>query len=403
MSGDTVAQAGWTAGTRAAGLTLCALIFVLHVAHATGLRNLLAAMVAAWALYEWARKRQWPPLALPMLAWVVLCFASAAWSSDAETTLKSVVYDAVLPFGALWAAFVVARQAAAFRTFLLAAVAGIGVLAVLTLMAYLAGMTDLLADEGRAGLLYYYPGPGVASTLSVFALPLALLLLAEDAPVRRIGYLALACALAAGLGSLNRMFMPSATLVLAAVLAWHWPRLSVKRRTLAVAGLLAGTLAALGVIALQTQARATPPPPIDIRLDAWREWMGVAREAPLLGHGFGRKILATIGKERLSSELAAREPHLRSHAHNLFLDVVLQVGVVGLAIYCWLLAALAREAWRARDMRQASGALAALLVGVVVKNATDDFMHLAVAIAFWAYAGLLLGRLALAKGASVPR
>ena len=403
MAGDSSAQVRQAAGLRAAGLTLCALIFVLHVAHATGLRNLLAAMVTVWAMYIWARERQWPPLALPALAWVVLGFASAAWSPDAGTTLKSVVYDAVLPFGAMWVAYVAARQASALRAFQLAACAGTGVLAVLTLMAYLAGITDLLADEGRTGLLYYYPGPGVASTLSIFALPLVLLLLGEDAPGRRIGYLTLVCALAAGLGSLNRMFMPSATLVLAAVLAWQWPRLAARRRAWAIVGLLAGALTALGVIALQTEARVAPPPPMDVRLDAWREWAGVAREAPLLGHGFGRTILATIGKDRVSSELAAREPHLRSHAHNLFLDVVLQLGIVGLAIYSWLLAALAREAWRARDKRHASAALAALLVGVLVKNATDDFMHLAVGIAFWAYAGLLLGRLARTGAPAVPR
>jgi O-antigen ligase len=88
--------------------------------------------------------------------------------------------------------------------------------------------------------------------------------------------------------------------------------------------------------------------------------------------------------------------HLLTHAHNLFLDVVLQVGVVGLAVFCWLLAALAREAWRARDLGQwrAGAALAALVVALVAKNLTDDFMDHAVVIAFWGYAGLLLGRAA---------
>lgn len=111
-----------------------------------------------------------------------------------------------------------------------------------------------------------------------------------------------------------------------------------------------------------------------------------ARE-PLLGHGMGKKVIHAVGKERLSAQLTAREPLLLTHVHNLFLDVVLQVGVAGLAVFCWLLGALAREAWRVRDLGRwrAGAALAALVV------------------AFWGYAGLLLGRLAHAEAPGVPR
>jgi O-antigen ligase len=375
------------------GLVLAALIPVLHVAHATGLRNLLAATIAVWTLILLWRARQWPPLALPVMAWIALGAGSAAWSPDAESTLKSVFYDSVLPFGVMYAAYLASRHLPSSRAICAAVAAGTALLAAFSAFAFLAGQTYLLADEGRTGVLYYYPGPGASSTLSVFALPIALLLATDDEPAaRRMGYLSLACILVAGLGSLNRMFLPCAVLVLAGFLFWQWPRLSMRWRVSAVGGILACALAALGVVATLTATRNSAGMAQDVRFEGWREWGNVALDAPLLGHGMGKKIIRAVGKERLSAPLTAREPQLETHAHNLFLDVVLQVGVAGLAVFCWLLAALVREAWRARSLGRwrEGAALAALVVALVTKNLTDDFMDHAVVIAFWGYAGLLL-------------
>jgi O-antigen ligase len=375
------------------GLVLAALIPVLHVAHATGLRNLLAATIAVWTLILLWRARQWPPLALPVMAWIALGAGSAAWSPDAESTLKSVFYDSVLPFGVMYAAYLASRHLPSSRSICAAVAAGTALLAAFSAFAFLAGQTYLLADEGRTGVLYYYPGPGASSTLSVFALPIALLLATDDEPAaRRMGYLSLACILVAGLGSLNRMFLPCAVLVLAGFLFWQWPRLSMRWRVSAVGGILACALAALGVVATLTATRNSAGMAQDVRFQGWREWGNVALDAPLLGHGMGKKIIRAVGKERLSAPLTAREPQLETHAHNLFLDVVLQVGVAGLAVFCWLLAALVREAWRARSLGRwrEGAALAALVVALVTKNLTDDFMDHAVVIAFWGYAGLLL-------------
>jgi O-antigen ligase len=188
------------------------------------------------------------------------------------------------------------------------------------------------------------------------------------------------------------MFLPCAVLVLAGFLFWQWPRLSMRWRVSAVGGILACALAALGVVTTLTATRNSAGMAQDVRFEGWREWGNVALDAPLLGHGMGKKIIRAVGKERLSAPLTAREPQLETHAHNLFLDVVLQVGVAGLAVFCWLLAALVREAWRARSLGRwrEGAALAALVVALVTKNLTDDFMDHAVVIAFWGYAGLLL-------------
>ena len=101
----------------------------------------------------------------------------------------------------------------------------------------------------------------------------------------------------------------------------------------------------------------------------------------------------------MSRDLRQREPHYLSHGHNLFLDVAVQLGVLGLAIYLALLGALLREYWRlggagARGRLRLLGATGfSLFVAMIAKNSTDDLMAQAVVIAFWGYAGVLLGRL----------
>src|SRR6185295_3423137 len=78
----------------------------------------------------------------------------------------------------------------------------------------------------------------------------------------------------------------------------------------------------------------------DLRPRIWSAAIDAAREAPWLGHGFGREIVAP--KFIPLTPKVANHPELR-HAHNVFLDVVIETGLVGLAIFLALVLALARE------------------------------------------------------------
>src|SRR5205085_1227266 len=86
-------------------------------------------------------------------------------------------------------------------------------------------------------------------------------------------------------------------------------------------------------------------------------------------------------------------PQLR-HAHNVFIDVGIELGAVGLAIFIAMLAMLAIAYGRiaANAATAPLGVLGlAILTGFVVKNLTDDFMHRHNALVFWALNGMLLG------------
>ncbi len=327
-----------------------------------------------------------------MLGWLSLCLASALWSIRAEATLKSVITDVVMPFGAFYAAYIAAVQPRALG-FLATALGGsMATLAILALGDLVTRLVPTVSD-GRSLLAYYYPGPGVSSTLAVYAIPLALLLMRDgDRRRRGIAYGVLALSILAGLASLNRMFWLALVAALATFALWQWPLLSGKQRrgvALAVGAALAGAAIVLAYV------NGVRGPDDDRRMQALREWSAIAEGAPWLGHGFGKEVLQASSDGRLSAQLARQDRNLRSHAHNLFVNTVVQVGFAGLAMFCLLLWALVVRAYRARDPSRLpiGAALVALVAAMATKNMTDDLMGHAVVVAFWLYAGFLVGRL----------
>jgi O-antigen ligase len=138
----------------------------------------------------------------------------------------------------------------------------------------------------------------------------------------------------------------------------------------------------------------------DLRPKIWSAAVRAAGDAPWLGHGFGREIVA----DRFVplTPKVSDHPELR-HAHNVFLDVVLELGLVGLAVFVAMLLALGREYrgyLRRADIAPLGVLGLTLIAGFVVKNLTDDFMHRHNALVFWALNGALIG---LARSAPAPR
>jgi len=382
-----------------ASVLVTLLLLVLPLAHVTGLRNFLGLLTALWAFGCLHRERVLPPLIVPLTVWLLLAGASSLWSPSPEDALKAAVYEIVLPAGAFYCSYLVSRQPASYRSLFLAVIAGVAALAVfITIPRLVGGLAK------GSGWFYYYPEEGVTTTLCIYGLPFSLLLAREaDRFVRSLGYFGIACIVIAGMAGENRMFWLSAVAVLAAFWAWQWRLCSFKQRMAIAATLILAAALAVGM-ALQLRVyRSTPLALVahDNRPAAWREWGKIASEAPFLGYGFGLKSVYSVGKEKLPEAFAQRNPEMQIHSHNILLNVVLQIGLVGLAVFVWLLAGLVREAWRARDGPEQcalGAALVALAVALLTKNATDDFNHHAGVVAFWAYAGVLMGRLYGVRG-----
>ena len=86
-------------------------------------------------------------------------------------------------------------------------------------------------------------------------------------------------------------------------------------------------------------------------------------------------------------------PQIR-HGHNVFFDMALQMGLVGLAVFVAVLVLLAAE-YRALLRSDELAPLGVIglagLAGFLVKCLTDDFLHRHNALVFWALNAMLLG------------
>jgi O-antigen ligase len=94
-----------------------------------------------------------------------------------------------------------------------------------------------------------------------------------------------------------------------------------------------------------------------IRLKTWASALAMASDHPLFGVGldqFGQHYQAYM-----HPSLAATNERFTSHPHNLLLDIWLRMGVVGVAVFAWLVVRFYRRVLPVRAEHQQAGFLAA--------------------------------------------
>lgn len=121
---------------------------------------------------------------------------------------------------------------------------------------------------------------------------------------------------------------------------------------------------------LSTPFQAAAPTPPPDRLALWRAALAMTRERPWLGVGTGgfRHVYGRY--------LGLPEWDERIFANNLYLEVLADMGIVGLAVWLWLLAGVGWRAWRSSrpgDLGSVAtlGALTAFLVHGLVDVALE--------------------------------
>jgi O-antigen ligase len=139
---------------------------------------------------------------------------------------------------------------------------------------------------------------------------------------------------------------------------------------------------------------------IDPRIQLWQlslEWIA---QRPVLGYGFGRRIL---GDELVRQT----DNRLMNHPHDLMLSIWMQTGVIGVLLFgSFLVALVARYVSFIRqvDRRLALAGIlgVAIVCGFLIKNLTDDFFYRSNAKEFFVLNAILIGYGArLTRGAGV--
>lgn len=357
---------------------------ILFLAHATGLRNLLAGLLTLAVLGAAVRQRRLP-LPSPFIAlWVGLCLLSALWSVVPGVSFGDALTSVALPAASGLAAYRWLKRDDIVPWVVYPLLAGLTLLLLLRL-AYI-GLP--LTPPWLASLYTYWPGRGVMSTLAILVLPLGAWLLATGK--RRLGAALLLLALVAGMQNWNRMFWIAAFVTLFPCLFMgrlqRWLLLAIVALGLVAAA--GGTYYAIAQKAPgQTAAEAFRS---DERWRIWQAWGGVAAERPWLGYGYGPRTTNRVGADKNLPESLGLG---RGHPHNLLFGILVQLGGVGLLLFLATLGDLARRFARRcaqAESRAAAMAGIALLAGLLAKNMTDDFFYHSAAAMFWLQLGIFL-------------
>ena len=378
---------GWTAA-----LFVASSLF----SHDVALRLVLLAVATLLCAGVLVRERG-TVSALPPIWWAWLLFAlwaaaSISWSLEPARSQKELQNEVLYTALALCTCYIGAQAKHAARAFIAALATGGTLACASALWAFASG----LPPESNTG---WHGGPGDHSAALLTLMPCALGVLwygrqaAWPRTALWITALLIALFLASALTTQNRTVWLGFALEIGVFVVVLALRRAGDRRAqlwLAAAGVV--TIAAMGTVVLLVQrdreTTGAASMSADPRLRIWSKATEHIEQRPLTGYGFGRGLL----RDRLPGEANVEQAW---HAHNLFLDLTLQVGLTGLLLFVLLIGTTLRYGFRfAAETSAASAAcgmaLIAVLAGMLTRNMTDMLFVRQNALLFWGVTGVLL-------------
>jgi O-antigen ligase len=389
--------AGWLARTAIRGRA--------HPTRLAGPILVLSALVIASAVVTLAVVQARTEFLVPFLRSVGRYVAADFFRQDLDLRALNDAFSMLVGIGVAWAAAeaIAADPLSAKRCtrMLMASAAAVAVLSVLQLVSAAIVTGDTIGALQRmvpsVRLSPAFRDFNAAGSYLAFGLAVALL-----APLpsgwKRLLRLALVLPLAAGLWLTgSRVALGSAALVVTIVAV---PRLlgryRLRPRRFARTAAVAATACLLVAIAMARPRadddRATPARSFALRVELARTALRMTASAPAFGVGIGRYIDRSM--EFSDESLPPR--YRRQNAHNNFLQVMGELGIVGLGAFLWLLAVAFRQAWHSIggtsfDDDWNTALLAGVGVFVITWAGGHPLLIPEVALPFWLAIGIACG------------
>lgn len=378
-------------------------LFFLSFAHTVSARLIALGVIglaAGWMWWRHPRQRPpFPPWGAALGLWLGVALLSVAWAWDPGDALRQIKVEMGYGLTAFAAFHLLTRDEGTLRGFVWVMGGAAGLLFLSAVANILGGWAPLAGLFAKAGVVQF-------NSFLVVLFPLTLMLLAPG-PGGLGGGTTRALMvgvffLAVGFFVQQRIYwlILAAQFVTILVLGqWRWRWLTWQRGVLALTALVlcAGMLLLTVLVRpygkelaqAGSWAEVVRHHQQDERFVIWAGASAQIRESPWVGKGFGR-----FGDYPFCTDKGGwREP---CHAHNIFLDYLLQMGIPGLAALLLLLGVLARSflglcrsGERLREVLGICGLT--LLVGVVVRNLTNDHFVQEASQLFWAAVGMLTG------------
>ncbi|MEA2453877.1 MAG: hypothetical protein QOI45_139 [Thermoleophilaceae bacterium] len=326
-----------------------------------------AAVALAWRALRGRPVRALPPmLALPAAAFFALAFVSLLWASDIEAGTNLLAFF-TLPFVVLLATVAradfpdsVPRALAVIGLSLASLFAVVGLWQVVThkLFFYAPNLAVSNANTDYFRVTSLFGDPSLYGRHVVLGIGVALSLLVTNR-WRTWPLIALTALMWAGLLFSYSQSSMAALLLVTLALAFVTGDRRVRRAVGALA--LVAALAAVAFVAREVINGESLNHITSDRTERVQDTARVIEEDPLIGVGIG-------GQPRASRELVGSDrPTPNFVSHTTPLTVAAELGLIGVALYVWLLAGGARLIERVRRRDQALGlALAASFAALFV-------------------------------------
>ena len=359
------------------------------------LSRLLMALFLIFGIYRLVRDKSLNFNAWPIWLWFCLPVCSLLWSQSVDVTLDNLSHDVLYPFVffSLSAyALTENERVSAIEGFL----CGTIVVSLITIyLVYSRHFSDL------AGMQRFNHGIGEFSTLLVLAVATLTFFYRKWKP-----YVLLCFALAfsaALLATQNRMGWLSllAVVLVLGMICWTKAPVGLRKKIIIPTTIVAVLLfSAYYITASSKLINAFSPdlvgnPAISTlihneRFDMWNFWLREGLKNPWFGLGFGYEMTQSV-------YAGVKNPVLdvvNIHAHNVFIDYFLQLGLVGLSVFIMAMLWLINRAIKLTQNKSTlidGAALLLILVAMLSKSLTDDFFTRTPLLAFWMMVGVILG------------
>lgn len=399
MSGRLTALKGEVTVSEAALLTLgIVFLFVLPIPHTTTIR-LISLFLATLLSFLLLRRYGTPavPLKVPFAAWTLVAAFSLLYAVDPSYSLSEIKSEVLYSFFAYFVFFTQTRSIREWNAWLTTILAILCVLSVTNVWLW---STTSDATLPR----YVYNGVGAYTSFLITALPFIILFLFHIAlrgPARWLLRATPLLLLVPIYFTMNRtiwVVLLATALTLTPLLMFvgrsRVPKLGIVSALAAF--FIAGLFSFYSILEMRVSLQAHPEVVIertlavDPRPGLWEFVVKEIASHPWQGAGFGQD---SFNKAHPQWQ---RNNGLLFHAHNVFLDAGIQMGIPGIAVMLFLFGAVLFEYWRLYRSRQQLaqwiGACGiAMVVAVVTRNMTDEFFRRDLALLFWSLVGASLG------------
>jgi O-antigen ligase len=347
------AAAGYVLSDPAKSLVLYAFLVPLDIYvsvewRVTAVQLLQVGIVVGWGLTMLLQTSRMPPrgtLGSGFVRWALalalFLVVSTAWSIDLETSVRSVLRTcAAIALAALVVGYV--REARQLRLMIVAACIGGFLCTLYGLAQFVRGSHDSLyplfspfysdlftARGGRMAIVATFSNPNIMAGYGALLLPLAWSGVAESHGIRRLGWTVFGTALLAAV--IFTFSKAGSILVVVLTIVWLHGRLGTTSKLLVAASggiltafllfLLIPLIDALGAIFPDTREAS-----IDTRLGLWPIALRTLLDRPVLGFGLDSFGEATAS---LRTGVLADLPR----AHNLYLQLLVDLGIVGSVLF----------------------------------------------------------------------